>query len=262
MRVHHLNCGTMHPRFVPDGLVCHVLLVETPGGLVLVDSGLGLRDAQSPGSRFGPARIYVRPVFDPREAAVNQVRRLGFDPGDVRHIVVTHFDADHVGGLADFPWAQVHLTGAEAFAALHPKTLVEKQRYLPAGHAHGPMLVEHSPAASEMWCGFPGAKELTEIADGIVLINLPGHTRGHAAVAVDAGDRWILHAGDSFYHRGQLDGSDAAPRALRLMERSVAFDWKKVQSNHQRLSELWAAAEPGLCLVNAHDPQLLRQAAN
>lgn len=262
MRVHHLNCGTMHPRFVPDGLVCHVLLVETPGGLVLVDSGLGLRDAQSPGSRFGPARIYVRPVFDPREAAVNQVRRLGFDPGDVRHIVVTHFDADHVGGLADFPWAQVHLTGAEAFAALHPKTLVEKQRYLPAGHAHGPMLVEHSPAASEMWCGFPGAKELTEIADGIVLINLPGHTRGHAAVAVDAGDRWILHAGDSFYHRGQLDGSDAAPRALRLMERSVAFDWKRVQANHQRLSELWASGEPDLLLVNAHDPQLLRQAAN
>lgn len=262
MRVHHLNCGTMHPRFVPDGLVCHVLLVETPGGLVLVDSGLGLRDAQSPGSRFGPARIYVRPVFDPREAAVNQVRRLGFDPGDVRHIVVTHFDADHVGGLADFPWAQVHLTGAEAFAALHPKTLVEKQRYLPAGHAHGPMLVEHSPAASEMWRGFPGAKELTEIADGIVLINLPGHTRGHAAVAVDAGDRWILHAGDSFYHRGQLDGSDAAPRALRLMERSVAFDWKRVQANHQRLSELWASGEPDLLLVNAHDPQLLRQAAN
>ncbi|SEA74944.1 MULTISPECIES: MBL fold metallo-hydrolase [unclassified Mycobacterium] len=262
MRVHHLNCGTMHPRFVPDGLVCHVLLVETPGGLVLVDSGLGLRDAESPGSRFGPARFYVRPVFDPNEAAINQIRRLGFEPRDVRHIVVTHFDADHVGGLADFPWAQVHLTDAEAFAALHPKTLVEKQRYLPAGYSHGPILVEHAPSSAESWRGFPGAKELTEIADGIVLINLPGHTRGHAAVAVDAGDRWVLHVGDSFYHRGQLDGSDTAPRALRLMERSVAFDWTKVQANHQRLSELWAAGEPGLFLVNAHDPQLLWQAAN
>lgn len=260
MRVHHLNCGTMHPHFVPDGLVCHVLLVETPGGLVLVDSGLGLRDAESPGSRFGPARFYVRPVFDPNEAAINQIRRLGFEPSDVRHIVVTHFDADRVGGLADFPWAQVHLTDAEAFAALHPKTLVEKQRYLPAGHAHGPVLVEHSPADSESWRGFPGAKELAEIADGIVLISLPGHTRGHAAVAVDAGDRWILHAGDSFYHRGQLDGSNTAPRALRLMERSVAFDWAKVQANHQRLSELWASDEPDMSLVNAHDPQLLRQA--
>lgn len=261
MRVHHLNCGTMHPRFVPEGLVCHVLLLETAAGLVLVDSGLGLRDAESPASRFGPARFYVRPVFDRNEAAVNQIRRLGFEPNDVRHIVITHFDADHVGGLTDFPWAQVHLTGAEAFAALHPKTIVERQRYLPAGHAHGPLLVEHAPADAESWRGFPGAKELGGIAEGIVLINLPGHTRGHAAVAVDAGDRWILHAGDSFYHHGQLDGSGTAPRALRLMERSVAFDWKRVQANHQRLSELWALGEPGLCLVNAHDPQIFRQAA-
>ncbi|MDT4917206.1 MAG: hypothetical protein QOH89_1906, partial [Pseudonocardiales bacterium] len=167
-------------------------------------------------------------------------------------------DSDHVGGLADFPAATVHLTGAEAFAAQHPQTFMEKQRYRPTYYAHGPALVEHTPAEGESWRGFPGAEELTDIAPGVVLISLPGHTRGHAAVAVDAGDRWVLHVGDAFYFRRQLDGRIRNP--MTLMERSVAFDWAKVQANHQRLAEVLAAGEPDLLLVNAHDPALLELA--
>ncbi|MGW6117966.1 MBL fold metallo-hydrolase [Nocardia sp. NPDC055165] len=260
MKVHHLNCGTMHPPATPGGLVCHVLLVETPRGLVLVDAGLGLQDSRSPGPRFGAGRWYVRPVFDPAEAAITQIQRLGFDPHDVRHIVLTHFDADHAGGLADFPWARVHLTAAEAFASRHPRTLIERGRYLPAQRSHHPVLVEYTPAAGESWRGFAGAEELTGISPGIVLINLPGHSRGHAVVAVDAGDRWILHVGDSFYHHGQLDGSRSAPRALTAMERVIAADWTRVKANHERLAELWTAADPDLLLINAHDPYLLDRA--
>lgn len=259
MKVHHLNCGTMRPFGAPDGLVCHVLLIETNEGLVLVDSGYGLEDAVDPGGRMGPARYYVRPVFDVRESAVRQVEQLGFSPEDVRHIVLTHFDADHVGGLADFPWAKVHLTAAEAFAALHPQTLVERERYRPAARAHGPMLVEHSPDG-EAWRGFAAAKELSAITPGLVLVSLPGHTRGHAAIAVDAGDRWLLHVGDAFYHHGQVDGSGEVPLSLRAMERVVAFDWTRVRRNHERLAELWGRAEPDLVLMNAHDPTLFRAA--
>ncbi|UGT68443.1 MBL fold metallo-hydrolase [Nocardia gipuzkoensis] len=260
MRVHHLNCGTMRPPATPGGLVCHVLLVETDDSLVLIDTGIGLRDAEAPTRRFGRGRFYVRPAFDPEEAAINRIRQLGYAPDDVRHIVLTHFDTDHTGGLADFPWARVHLTNAEAFAARHPRTLIERERYRPAQRAHSPALVQHEPGSGESWRGFPGAEELTDIAAGIVLINLPGHTRGHAAVAVDTGEQWILHVGDSFYHHGQLDGTDSAPRALTAMERVVAHDWNKVRANHRRLAQLWAAAEPDLLLVNAHDPYLLDRA--
>lgn len=260
MKVHHLNCGTMRPWATPEGLVCHVLLVETSNGLVLIDTGLGRRDTADPAGRFGPTRFYVRPAFDESEAAISQLTALGFDPRDVRHIVLTHFDADHTGGLADFPWATVHLTAAEHLAAIHPKGTVERGRYLPSQREHGPILVEHTPAEGEAWRGFPAAKELDAIAAGIVLINLPGHSRGHAAVAVDAGDHWVLHAGDAFYHHGQLDGTGRAPIALTALERVVAHDWHMVQANHRRLADLWRLAEPDLVLVNAHDPTLLHRA--
>ncbi|WP_329238747.1 MBL fold metallo-hydrolase [Actinoallomurus sp. NBC_01490] len=250
----------MRPWGTPGGLVCHVLLVETPTCLVLVDTGLGLKYADDPASRFGPARFYVRPVFDEAEAAITHVTRLGFDPQDVRHIVLTHFDADHTGGLADFPWAQVHLTAAENFAALHPKGAVERGRYLPSHRRHRPILVEHTPAEGQAWRGFAGAEELADIAPGIVLINLPGHTRGHAAVAIDATDHWVLHAGDSFYHHAQIDGTGKAPTALTAMERLMAHDWRRVQANHRRLTELSRTADPRLLLVNAHDPSLLHRA--
>ena len=46
MKVHHLNCGTMQMPTAP--MVCHVLLVETDNGLVLVDSGFGTHDCDDP----------------------------------------------------------------------------------------------------------------------------------------------------------------------------------------------------------------------
>ncbi|MGB3354904.1 MAG: MBL fold metallo-hydrolase [Mycobacterium sp.] len=260
MKVHHLNCGTMRPRATPGGLVSHVLLAETESGLVLIDSGLGLRDAEAPSDRFGTARHYFRPTFDRDEAAINHVRHLGFKPEDVRHIVLTHFDADHTGGLADFPWAHVHVTNGEALAVRRPHTLMERTRYRPTQRAHQPAIVEHHPSASEPWRGFPAAKELADVAAGVVMISLPGHSRGHAAVAINTGQRWVLHVGDAFYHHGQLDGSQSAPKALTVFERLIAHDWKRVQENHRRLRELWLANDPGILLVNAHDPHLLDRA--
>ena len=53
--IHHINCGTMCPRgqqmingdvslLGPGKLVCHVLLIEAPDGITLVDTGFGAGD--------------------------------------------------------------------------------------------------------------------------------------------------------------------------------------------------------------------------
>jgi glyoxylase-like metal-dependent hydrolase (beta-lactamase superfamily II) len=259
MKVHHINCGTMN---LPGGnkLICHVLAIETDNGLVLVDSGYGLEDIAHPRRRIGAARFYVRPVFDPKETAIRQIEKLGFHQRDVRHIILTHLDADHIGGLADFPDAQVHSTADEVLGAVTNPTRRERIRYSAAQWSHGPKFVEHTPDG-EKWHGFAAAKELTDIAPGIALIALPGHTRGHAAIAVDTGDRWLLHAGDAFYHYATLDGDDhLVPKPISGMETMIAFDLKQVRANHERLAELHRTkGESVITVFPAHDPVLFER---
>lgn len=247
----------MKPPTAPT-IVCHVLLVETVNGLVLVDAGYGLRDIAEPGRRIGVTRHLLRPLFRREETAAHQVEELGFRIDDVRHIVATHFDIDHIGGIADFPKAQIHITADEAVGAFRSPTRAERTRFRSAQWEHGPHIVEHNPDG-ERWRGFAAAKELDEIAPGIVLVSLPGHSRGHACVAVDSDHGWLLHCGDAFYHRGTLDGAPV-PRGLALSEMTIAFDRAKVRENHRRLRELYLRGEPDLFVFSAHDADLYRKA--
>jgi glyoxylase-like metal-dependent hydrolase (beta-lactamase superfamily II) len=253
MKVHHLNCGTMDVPGAP--LVCHVLLVETDSGLVLVDSGFGSHDCDEPARRIGPFRHVVRPRLLHDETAARHLEALGFAREDVRHIVITHFDLDHIGGISDFPHAQIHLTAIEALGVVHAPSFRERLRYRNPQWAHGPRLVEHGPGG-ESWRGFAAARPLDEIDPGIVLIPMPGHTRGHAAVAVDAGHRWILHCGDTFYHPGSITGEARVPFVLRAQEELVAFDRKQVHANQERIAELYRRHDPDLLIVCSHDPSL------
>lgn len=257
MKVHHLNCGTMN--FPGARLVCHVLLVETDNGLVLVDTGFGSHDCTDPAERLGFFRHISRPRLLHTETAAHHVETLGFRREDVRHVVITHFDLDHIGGISDFPRAQIHLTAAEALGAVHSPSAREKLRYRNPQWAHGPRLLEHGPGG-ETWRGFAAARPLDEIDPGIVLIPMPGHTRGHAAVAVDAGHRWVLHCGDAFYHPGTLDARSRVPMVLRVQEELIAFDRKQVHANHERLGELYRRREPDMLVVCSHDPGLYEHA--
>jgi hypothetical protein len=67
-------------------LVCHCLLIETEQGLVLVDTGFGQQDVQSPNSRLSPLFVRLNNIqFDRQYTAIDRLEQLGFAASDVRH---------------------------------------------------------------------------------------------------------------------------------------------------------------------------------
>lgn len=257
MKIHHLNCGTMRP-LMSDTFVCHVLLVETDNGLVLVDTGIGNGDIDDPDRRLGAVRRVVRPDLAREETAAHQVVELGYQLDDVRHIVATHLDLDHVGGVTDFPHAVVHTTIDEQKVARSGGP-ISRLRYRRDQLPPSTHITAHAPT-TDSWRGFDGVTVLEEISEGIVLVPLAGHTRGHEAVAIDAGDHWVLHCGDAFYHHGTIDGSGSVPLTVTAAEWMFAQRPASIPGNHRKLSELYQRGAEDLQMVCAHDPVMLARA--
>jgi glyoxylase-like metal-dependent hydrolase (beta-lactamase superfamily II) len=269
MRIHHLNCGTDCPfggalfdgrsKGLTGHLVCHCLLIETDAGLVLVDTGYGLRDVAHPHRPPHPRitktmRGMLNIKLREEETAIRQVERLGFSPADVRHIVLTHLDFDHAGGLEDFPNATVHLMDAEFSAATGPRNgFVPRNRYRPAQFNDVANWRRYT-GQGEAWFGFPAVRALEGLPPEILLVPLPGHTWGHAGVAVDTGEGWLLHAGDAYFYRGEMRGEKRkCTPGLRAYQTMMEVDRAQRLTNQERLRRLSVDKAGEVRILCAHD---------
>ncbi|WP_035792020.1 MBL fold metallo-hydrolase [Kitasatospora mediocidica] len=270
MTIRHLDCASMCPiggrLLLGNGgrltgrLVAHCLVVESADGLVLVDTGLGTDDVADP-HRLGRSFLaVVRPRLSLASTAVHQLRALGYDPRDVRHIVLTHLDVDHAGGLADFPDARVHVLADELRAARVRATRGERDRYRPVQWAHGPRWVEHE-SGGESWFGFQAVRPLSGVDPEILLVPLPGHTRGHSGVAVRQGAGWLLHCGDAYFSHTEIEpGAGRRPPGLLAFQRMVALDDRARLHNQERLRTLRREHGDEVRLLCAHDPEEFERA--
>ena len=256
MRIRHLNCGSMCPagsRLVGGQMCCHCLLIESDVGLILVDSGLGVEDVADPRRLGWLFRLATRPQLRMAETALRQVADLGFRVSDVRHIVPTHLDLDHAGGLADFPAATVHVFGAELRASKDP-TLTERSRYRRAQLSGVANWAPVEPGG-DAWFGFDSVRALPGARDDVLLIPLPGHSRGHCGVAVSTADGWLLHCGDAYFHHAEVQPeAGKAPLALRLFESLVNVDCSARLANLARLRALAQSRASEIRLICSHDP--------
>jgi glyoxylase-like metal-dependent hydrolase (beta-lactamase superfamily II) len=235
-------------------LVCHCLLVETSQGLVLIDTGFGLRDVQSPYSRLSPFFIHFNGIqFERKYTAIDQLERLGFSARDVRHIILTHLDFDHAGGLEDFPEATVHVMQTEIDAAQDRRGFIASQRYRPDQWDEVKRWKFYS-AGGEPWFGFEAVRDLEGLPPEILLIPLAGHTRGHAGIAIKTPEGWLLNAGDAYFYRHEMDSDQRrCTPGMRFYQTMMEVDRKARLRNQERLRALSRDRSNGVRLFCSHD---------
>jgi len=180
----------------------------------------------------------------------------------VRHIVLTHLDFDHAGGLEDFPEATVHLTSMEYDSFHVDRTgFVMKNRYRPM-QLDDVRNWRTYEARGDGWFGFEAVRQLEGLPPEILLIPLRGHTYGHAGVAIDGAGGWLLHAGDAYFYRDEVRRPDRrCSPGLRLYQNMMEVDRGARLGNQQRLRELSLNAGAGVKMICAHDPVEFEAAA-
>ena len=120
--------------------------------------------------------------------------------------------------VCDFPDAAAHVFAAELRAASHRSTLGERNRYRKAQIAAVAKwaAVEEE---GETWFGFSAVRAIPGMRDEVLLVPLPGHSRGHCGFAVRQADDWLLHCGDAYFHHSEVEPDGAAkPKSLRWFE--------------------------------------------
>jgi glyoxylase-like metal-dependent hydrolase (beta-lactamase superfamily II) len=239
-------------------------LLETRGGNYLWDTGYAdhFRTAAK-----GIYKLYAwaTPVtFDERDSLKGQLQDFGIGRDSIDALLLSHFHADHIAGLRDFPgvrvicsapgWGDVrHLRG---FSAIRKGFIPD---LLPPDIHSRLAFVESYPEKmlpSEL-LPFTHGWDVTETGE-LWVVRLPGHAVGHlgAFVATDAG--WVLLAADAAWvadNYQKLNG----PSELSFLiqhDRSAYYDTLRklhvlhnggrvrIRISHDTADDYWRGIEP------------------
>ena len=180
------------PHDSPMPLDYFVWTISNTSRTIVVDTGFGEEAAARRG------RTIVRPVAEGLHA-------LGIKPEEVKNVVITHMHYDHAGNVPLFPNAKFHLQDKEMDFATgrcmchqlmrHPydtDDVVELVRCV-----HGQRVQFHDGPA--------------QIAPGIELHHIGGHTKGLQSVRVKTQRGWVVLASDASHFYAHMEQDRAFP---------------------------------------------------
>lgn len=207
----------------PHAMDYFMWLLKRGPEVILVDTGYDDAEAQSRGR---PLRL------DP----VAALAPFGIGPEDVNHIIVTHLHYDHAGGLHLFPNAQLHLQTAEMAFATGPCMCHDTLR-MPYTAAHV------CEAITRLYSGkVTFYDDEAEVADGVSVHCIGGHSRGLQSVRVRTEAGWMVLASDAAHFYENVFARKPFPIVVDLQDMLDGFDTLK------RL-----ASSPNL-IIPGHDP--------
>ncbi len=222
-------------------------LIEHPHGLLLVDTGW-CRDI-SPAGVYDAAAVkkvlpqhlaaFYRPTLPAGEAIDEQLAARGLSPQDLDCVILTHLDPDHVAGLRQIVGAKrIVLPEDEYFWNCRTVYKLRQPQELWINEPIERLYYRGAADAPNRW-----AIDLFG-DESVVLVNVPGHTDGQAAVLLRQGGKFVLLTADAAF----------SPRNWKEnITPGFGFD-----EQLQRKCLRWIAAkasEPGCAAVLcSHDP--------
>jgi len=106
----------------------------------------------------------------------------------------------------------------------------------------------------ERWFGFGSVRNLDGLPPEILMIPLPGHTMGHAGIAIDTPDGWLLNAGDAYFYRHEMDEDSSCTPGLLAYQRMMEEDRPLRLHNQERLRILANDGRSNVKIFCSHDP--------
>ena len=160
-----------------------VFLIEHPKGMVLFDTGMQMEEK-------------------PELRVDRQIAKLGYNPEDIKYVVLSHMHMDHAGGMTLFPNATFVVRKREMQAAWWPEDF-----------EHGYVYADYKDTRAYNYIQLRDDEAFDLFFDGtLVCIDTRGHTPGHQSLVVDLPNSGkIVLAGDAVQLAVQLDEKGILP---------------------------------------------------
>ena len=181
-------------------LPCPSFLIEHPKGLVLFDTGCNAKIIDDAVGYWGEIAQALPVKWSKSDTLDKQIQGVGYEPDDVKFVILSHSHLDHSGGLTYFPKAKF-IVGANEL----------RYAYWPDPDRRGIFILnDFLPTRGYDWMEFGHDFDL--FGDGAVqFLYTPGHTPGECSVLVNLPNRTFLMTGDTVHLRAAIDREAGMP---------------------------------------------------